>query len=97
MILFCCYLDMLDKVFKSKPQLAATKEHTTKVAVETLKLGGIQFLVLQAEIVQATYHHEAWTGGGEVSKPQLEKAFDSNEGFAIQFRETDIWLPFTWK
>ena len=88
-------LDMLDAVIKSKPQLAAMEQRKMAVAGDVLKLGGIQFLVLQAGIIQAKYHHAAWTGG--MTKPQLKTASATNEGFGIQFVGTDIRLPFTWK
>ena len=63
MIYFRHDINVLDGVFKSKPQQVAVKQCMTKVGEEVLKLGG-QFLVLQAEIVQAKYHHAAWTGVG---------------------------------
>ena len=61
---------------------------------ETIKLAGVDYLVVKAQILSAQWHQEAAAGFTSLSK--FWKQFDKKEGFSLAFPSSSDSLPMKW-
>ena len=87
--------ETLDGLFrKTDVRRIAASQRKDRVGGETIKLAGVDYLVVKAQILSAQWHQEAAAGFTSLSK--FRKQFDEKEGFSLAFPSSSDSLPMKW-
>ena len=86
---------VLDGRFRGKPKQAFDQQKRLGIGGETVKLNGINFLVLRAVVETAPLHLAAVSGA--LTLPKLKDYFKKKDGFVVSHLGTNTKTTFLWK
>ena len=87
--------ELLLKQFFGKPWDAAAAQRDAGIAGNTTTIVGKRYIVLNATMLYACYHHDAVAGA--ISLSQIKNLFLDKEGFTLKFDGTNTVKTLMWK